>query len=163
MSLSILKILKSIIFNLSTKNIKFFTESFLFLGSFFFAQGVFFFAQGSFFLHRGSLFLHRGHFFFAQHCTSLWNSERNTCESSSSLALVFYFLQINESKNFGNIWKLYFVWKVNENESFFIFISEKKFMLCIILIIEAHLIIIKFPCMDLIIKEIIFNIYFKFI
>ena len=51
MSLSILKILKSIIFNLSIKIIKFFTESFLFLGSFFlhrclfFAQGFTFFAQ----------------------------------------------------------------------------------------------------------------------
>ena len=51
MSLSILKILKSIIFNLSTKNIKFFMESFLFLGSFFF---------------------HRGHFFFAHHCIKIF-------------------------------------------------------------------------------------------
>ena len=55
MSLSILKILKSIIFNLSTKNIKFFTESFLFLGSFFFT-GVFFFERGHIFC-TGAIFL----------------------------------------------------------------------------------------------------------
>ena len=69
MSLSILKILKSIIFNLSTKNIKFFTESFLFLGSFFLHRGLFF-AQGSFFLQRG-LFFAQGVFFFAQGFTFL--------------------------------------------------------------------------------------------
>ena len=44
-----LKILKSIIFNLSTKNINFLRKDFFLLGSFF--------------LHRGSLFLHRAHFF----------------------------------------------------------------------------------------------------
>ena len=73
MSLSILKILKSIIFNLFTKNIKFFTESFLFLGSFFLHRGHFF-AQGVIFLHRGHFFCTGVHFFctgaifFAQHC-----------------------------------------------------------------------------------------------
>ena len=65
MSLSILKILKSIIFNLSTKNIKFFTESFLFLGSFFLNRGHFFLQRGSFFC-TGVFFCCTGVHFFAQ-------------------------------------------------------------------------------------------------
>ena len=62
MSLSILKILKSIIFNLSTKKYKIFYGKFFIPRLFFFAQGSFF-CTGVIFLHRGSFFCTGVHFF----------------------------------------------------------------------------------------------------
>ena len=109
-----LKILKSIIFNLSTKNINFFTKRF-------FYPRLIFFAQGSFFLHRGSLFLHRAHFFctrchffcaplyevFLFHCykyniiNNPYNFVLNTVDVASSLKGLYFiiFLIIFWTKN----------------------------------------------------------------
>ena len=83
-----LKILKSIIFNLSTKNInfllkRFFSPRLIFFctGVIFFAQGFTFFAQGSFFctgVHffcTGLIFFAHGVIFFAHHCIHVRNKK----------------------------------------------------------------------------------------